>query len=204
VRRNICIFLATFFAVSIYLHSAAEDKKNLAWQTGTLIDQSVSLEDAGCAGNVCGGTYHRTHYKIAAGNKIYIANRTGSRLDIAVNMPIKFAINGNTVYLMDEKGKTHDCHLEQERDVAVAPTHVQQDQSLTSADGEATVALISSPDGADINLDDSFVGNVPATLKLKPGRHTIKLTKTGYKDWSREITALAGSHVTLSATLEKQ
>lgn len=202
--RNICIFLAIFFAVSVYLHSAAEDKKNLVWQTGTLIDQSISLEDSGCAGNVCGGTYHRTHYKIAAGNKIYIANRTGSRLDIAVNAPIKFAVNGNTVYLMDEKGRTHHCRLEQEQDAAVAATSEQPDQSLSRADAEAIIALISTPDGADINLDDSFVGNVPATLKLKPGKHTIKLTKTGYKDWSREIMALAGSHVTLSAALEKQ
>jgi hypothetical protein len=101
---HLCIFLLSLFCV-------AEDKKDLAWLTGTLVDQSVTLEDAGCAGNVCGGTYHRTHYAIASEGKLYIANRTGSRLNISVNTPIKFAVRGNTLYLMDDKGKQHDCHL---------------------------------------------------------------------------------------------
>jgi hypothetical protein len=47
------------------------------------------------------------------------------------------------------------------------------------------------------------VGNAPATLKLKPGKHTIKVVMVGYKDWSREITVMQGSQVGLTATLEK-
>jgi hypothetical protein len=181
------------------LHCSASDTKNLTWQTGTLVDQSTTLEDAGCAGNVCGGTYHRTHYAIAAGNKLYIGNRTGSALNISVNSPIKFAINGNTIYLMDDKGKPHDCHLEQVRNVL--PN--QEPATATTAEPDATVAVISTAEGADINVDDVFVGNAPASLKLKPGKHTIKVTKVGYKDWSREMTALSGSQVSLNVALEK-
>ena len=47
------------------------------------------------------------------------------------------------------------------------------------------------------------MGNSPATLKLKAGKHTIRVTISGYKDWSREITVSAGSEVNLTATLDK-
>jgi hypothetical protein len=192
----ICILLLSFVC-------GAEDKKGLAWQTGTLVDQSVTLEDAGCAGNVCGGTYHRTHYAIAAEGKLYIANRTGSRLNISVNTAVKFAVRANTLYLIDDKGKQHDCHLEQVRDDGRRPAVEAGQGTMSTAEADALVALLSTPDGSDISVDDAFVGNAPAKLKLKPGKHIIKISKIGYKDWTREMTALAGSEVTLTATLEK-
>jgi hypothetical protein len=63
---------------------------------------------------------------------------------------------------------------------------------------------VPNPDGADTYADGEFVGNAPANLKLSNGKHTIKLTKTGYKDWSREITAQSGSEAHLTANLDKQ
>ncbi len=75
--------------------------------------------------------------------------------------------------------------------------------SVTMAEAEAIIALVSTPTGADINVDDAFVGSAPATLKLKPGKHLIKVSMSGYKDWSREMTVLSGSQVTLTATMEK-
>lgn len=49
----------------------------------------------------------------------------------------------------------------------------------------------------------NFVGNTPATLTLKEGKHTIKVTLDGYKEWSKEIKVSAGSEVTLTAPLRK-
>ncbi len=60
---------------------------------------------------------------------------------------------------------------------------------------EATTA------GADVYVDGNFVGNVPAQLKLAPGKHTIKVTAPGHQDWSRELEVMAGSEVSLKATL---
>lgn len=181
----------------------AGDKKPLEWKSGTLVDQAFSLEDAGCAGNVCGGTYQRTHYTIIAGKKLYVANRTGSRLDVTVNTAVRFAISGNTLYLMDAKGKSHDCHLEQERDAPETPSAVGNEPNVTKAEADSLIDLVSSPTGADISVDGEFVGNAPAKLHLKPGKYKIKVTMVGYKEWSREITALAGSQVTLAAALPK-
>ncbi len=68
----------------------------------------------------------------------------------------------------------------------------------------ASIAIASNPEGADIYADDAFVGNAPATLKFKAGKHVVKATMKGYRDWSREIQVQAGSEVHLTATLEKQ
>ena len=84
------------------------------------------------------------------------------------------------------------------------PADHPSEPSATSVSMEfATISVSSSPDGADIYTDGAFVGNAPATLKLTNGKHTIKLTMAGYKDWSREITAQAGSEAHLAANLEK-
>jgi len=73
----------------------------------------------------------------------------------------------------------------------------------TQQDETGTVNVVSVPEGADVYADDQFVGNAPARLKLKPGKHTVAAKMAGYQNWSREITVQAGSVVNLTATLEK-
>jgi hypothetical protein len=67
-----------------------------------------------------------------------------------------------------------------------------------------TIEVHSTPDGAEVYVDGAFIGNAPATLKLSPGQHTIRVTQSGFKDWSREIAVQAGSEAHLAASLEKQ
>jgi hypothetical protein len=62
----------------------------------------------------------------------------------------------------------------------------------------------SSPDGADITVDDKYVGSTPSTLKLTAGDHKIKLEKSGFKTWERTLTVSAGASATVNPTLEKQ
>ena len=71
------------------------------------------------------------------------------------------------------------------------------------ADDKGKISVSSMPDGADVAVDDAFVGNAPAVLKLSPGKHTLKVSQQGYKDWTKEISVFAGSEVGLKATLEK-
>ena len=78
-----------------------------------------------------------------------------------------------------------------------------QQPNLTTAEVDAMIALVSTPVGAEVTVDDAFMGNAPAKLRLKAGKHSIKVTMAGYKDWSREMTVMSGSEVNLAATLEK-
>jgi hypothetical protein len=67
--------------------------------------------------------------------------------------------------------------------------------------GQAGIVKVSSvPDGADVYVDDSFVGNSPAQLKLV-GTHKISVKAEGHEDWSRQIEVPAGSELNLKATL---
>jgi hypothetical protein len=66
-----------------------------------------------------------------------------------------------------------------------------------------TIEVRSTSDGAEVYVDGTFVGNAPATLKLSPGQHTIRVTQSGYKEWSREIAVQAGSEAHLSAALDR-
>jgi hypothetical protein len=64
----------------------------------------------------------------------------------------------------------------------------------------ATVSISSSPAGADISVDQNFVGNTPSSISVSPGKHVISVSKEGYTDWQRAIT-LSGGTVNLSAEL---
>ena len=76
--------------------------------------------------------------------------------------------------------------------------------SPTSADSMvASVEIKSNPDGADITVDDKFVGDTPSALKLPAGEHRIRLEKSGFKPWEKSLTVSAGTTVTLNPTLDK-
>ncbi len=67
-----------------------------------------------------------------------------------------------------------------------------------------TVRVTSNPQGADIRVDGAFFGNAPATLKLSPVKHTIRVSLAGYKDWSREVSVRAGSELELTTVFVKR
>jgi hypothetical protein len=77
----------------------------------------------------------------------------------------------------------------------------------TTANAEASVSSIeikSSPDGADILVDDKYIGTTPSTIKLTPGDHKIKLEMTGYKAWQKTLSVSAGAAVTINHALDKE
>ena len=98
-----------------------------------------------------------------------------------------------------------DAKLEQESVAAPAkPLEKQAKGEAQRLVESGTIVLNSVPDGAEVSVDGSFVGDAPATLKLAPGKHTIRVAFKGYKDWNRELSVLASSDVKLTATLDKQ
>jgi PEGA domain len=68
----------------------------------------------------------------------------------------------------------------------------------------STVSIKSTPDGAEIIVDEKFVGSTPSSLRLAAGDHKIKLEKSGFKIWERTLTVGVGATASLDATLEKQ
>ncbi len=61
----------------------------------------------------------------------------------------------------------------------------------------------STPAGAEITLDGSYVGNAPSTIAVGSGRHLVVMAMPGFAKWKRELLVSLGSDVNVSATLEK-
>src|SRR5713101_6851163 len=92
---------------------------------------------------------------------------------------------------------------------AADPTVAQPSAApVTSANGVdsalSPVDVKSTPDGADITVDDKYMGSTPSTLKLAPGDHKIKLEKSGFKVWERTLAVGAGGTANVNATLDKE
>ncbi len=83
-------------------------------------------------------------------------------------------------------------------------TQVANSPSITVVPStSAKVQLESTPPGADIQLDGSFVGNTPSDVQVPDGEHSIVVKKSGFKDWERKLKVNAGSTIHLNAELEK-
>lgn len=69
--------------------------------------------------------------------------------------------------------------------------------------GTGTVMITSEPESAEIYVDEKFVGNAPAKLKLGIGTHTIVMKAAGYAEWKRTLEILKDSQVTLKPLLDR-
>jgi hypothetical protein len=66
------------------------------------------------------------------------------------------------------------------------------------------VDITSEPDGAEIYADGKFFSTTPMGIALSAGKHTIRVTKPGYKDWEQKIIVEQGSLKKYNIVLEKQ
>jgi hypothetical protein len=67
-----------------------------------------------------------------------------------------------------------------------------------------SVSIRSTPYLAEIYVDGNDMGYAPAKIALAPGKHSVRLEKPGYKNWTKDITMTAGSELNLDATLERK
>jgi hypothetical protein len=131
--------------------------------------------------------------------------------------PLFMIMRGNDVNI--PKGTSFNAYVDGDREVtfgeppaaATAPSPTQPSAQQPNppqvptvlAEELATVAVRSTPDGADITVDGKFMGSTPSNLRLTPGDHSVSVEKPGFKPWQREVTLTAASSPTISATLER-
>ena len=72
-----------------------------------------------------------------------------------------------------------------------------------AAPAQASLAVDSTPSGADIEIDGSFVGNTPSTIDVKPGSHQINVKKKGFATWTRSLNVTGGT-IHLNAELDAE
>jgi hypothetical protein len=72
-----------------------------------------------------------------------------------------------------------------------------------AAPAQASLAIDSTPSGADIEIDGGFVGNAPSTVSVKPGSHQISVKKKGFVTWTKTLNVTGGT-VHLNAELDAE
>jgi len=82
-------------------------------------------------------------------------------------------------------------------------TALQQTAAAETSNRRQTLTVTSEPDGADIYVDQKYVGNTPSKLAVSEGIHKIRISSPGFADWEREITVESGSEPSIKAVLEK-
>jgi serine/threonine protein kinase len=74
----------------------------------------------------------------------------------------------------------------------------------TAAPTTGTLTITSTPSGALVYLDGSFIGTTPIVNRtVSPGKSTVRLTLADYTDSNSSVTVQAGGAKTLIATLTK-
>ncbi len=77
--------------------------------------------------------------------------------------------------------------------------------SETLEEKTGSIAISSSPSGASVYLDGSYKGVAPLTISdVSIGSHTVKVTKSGYEDYSESVYVSAGSTEYVSASLTRK
>ena len=97
-----------------------------------------------------------------------------------------------------------DMHLNM-ANFAVAPPDpgpVPSSAALAPS-ASVSIAIDSTPSGADIEIDGAFVGNTPSTLTVAPGSHQVAVKKKGFAAWTKTLNVSGGS-IHLNAELEQE
>ena len=77
--------------------------------------------------------------------------------------------------------------------------------AITLIPADATLTLTSTPAGAGVTVDGTFMGLTPLVLPLSPGeRHGISLSKAGYRAASLSLTLKRGETTRRTVTLEPE
>jgi PEGA domain len=88
-----------------------------------------------------------------------------------------------------------DMHLDMAKfDVSATP-------AATIASAQSALTIVSTPPGADIEIDGAFVGDTPSTVNVAMGSHDISVKKKGFTDWTKKLNVTGGS-IHMSAELE--
>ncbi len=73
----------------------------------------------------------------------------------------------------------------------------------TTTPSKSTLKIYSAPSRASVYIDGSYKGTTPLTLYLSPGSYTVKLKKSGYEDYVKNVYLSSGETETLDVYLTK-
>jgi len=75
---------------------------------------------------------------------------------------------------------------------------------MSQAPSTGTLWVSSTPQGASVTVDGSFVGTTPTQVTAAGGTHTVSLSLSGYQSETRQVSVYAGQTTTVQVVLQPQ
>lgn len=97
---------------------------------------------------------------------------------------------------------TKEGYTSYERDISVKAYGITVLAGIRLNGTSGSVFIYSIPSNADVFLDQEFMGTTPLTLtSIEPGYHTLRVAKTGYRDYNKEFLIRDGEQKRLIVQL---
>lgn len=137
-------------------------------------------------------------------------NLTGKRINSAILAPagqgcelqIQTAYSGLVNNDAGDMKKRIDESLAKLKQTPLpAPEAAPAPAAKPDAAAQTSIAVDSTPAGADIEIDGNFVGSTPSTVNVPSGVHEVVVKKKGFADWKRKMN-VTGGVLRLNAELE--
>ncbi len=142
------------------------------------------------------------------GKKKYIPANMENALMKALRGFLRGASFGEAVKGLERSAQARQAALAAEAaqraaaEAASRPKEVPARESPAEAkpppEEPGVVVVSSTLPGAEVYVDEAFVGNTPALVKLSPGEHTVRVAMAGQEDWIRQLSVLPGSELKVS------
>jgi hypothetical protein len=92
-----------------------------------------------------------------------------------------------------------------EKQGSLPPEYETNDPAYLSDPRHGSISVFGYPHLAKVYLDQEYVGEVPFTLdNVRPGRHTLRIRKEAYRDWTKLVSVKPGETLFLEVYLDKE
>ena len=117
----------------------------------------------------------------------------------AGNTPLKIELpEGNHLVQINAEG-----YKPWQTQLAVKPNQPQSIKDIRLQVADGTLALQTQPSGANITIDEKFVGKTPLKIKISANsEHEIRISKAGYENATRRVQVATGKTKKMTVDLK--
>ena len=143
-------------------------------------------------------------FQIETGTLLATQEGKGCRVQLKLSFAAlqRNALTGYQSYALESNNLLEQTLLDMIGQLALRnPGTTQSMVGSTATALPVMVSITSNPPGGDIEIDGKFVGSTPSKFELTPGKHQIRVKKSGHRDWHRTVDVLTGANIALAADL---